>query len=277
MTVSGISPAVEQAAIDYLDRKPSRKRDRFLYGPVRIPAPGERAAERRAAILRYAQQHEGLPDDTIRDIQKRSAKMAKAAGQGAAALPPIYLAQVLKSLAELGLARLSAREIISLMPLTADIPADISIAIMTFIAKHPPMPGDRISIEQAIRTGAIGGIGLLLELHRKTNEQRQRTRSKTAKLAKALAQAQPPARPRPVLLSAWDRAEQRRLEQDREAAKRAMEHARTALARLYPARHQYRPWVVEFLECVAALRASGFEMTLDQSYTVLQIAGGTVT
>jgi hypothetical protein len=155
------------------------------------------------------------------------------------------------------------------MPLTADIPAALSIAVSTFIGMHPPLPGDRASVEQAIRTGHVGGIGLLLELHRKVNEQRQRIRSRTAKLAKA----QPPASPRPTLISAAARAEQRRLEQDKQAAKHALAEATKALARLYPDRHRFKSWMCEFLECCHALRASGFEMTLNQCYTVLQIAG----
>jgi hypothetical protein len=268
MTVSEISPAVEQATIDYLDRKRSRIRntDRFLYGHVNILTPQQRAAQRRAAVLAHVRKTEGLPDDTIRQIQKQSQRMATA---NRVSFAPVYLMQTLKTLADLGLIRLSSAEILSLMPIAQDVPDALLIAVTTFIAKHIPVYNDFLGVRETIKRGCVIGIGGLLELHRYNKEKRQRKRSKAIKLAKALGVPVPGARPK--LLPPHERP------QAKAAAaaqlKAEIEAARAALVRLYKHRHEARfaGWRLDFIEAASAIPA-GYEMHERQRKTVLDLA-----
>jgi hypothetical protein len=180
-----------------------------------------------------------------------------------ASFATIFFAKVLAALSEHGLANISMRQIMQLAQQANEMPDEVALACGCFIAAHPPAT-DFHGMEAAIKLGGIGGVPALVQMHRWIiDRQRKKDALRRSK--------QPKLTNRPVLLS---QVEKQKLKQAKEAEARAeqQEAALEALERLYPIRHRLLPWQIEFLECVEALRKSGFGMVPWQCEQMLELA-----
>ena len=202
----------------------------------------------------------GLDAGRIARLRHRAEKMSR---KNNASFATIFFAKVLAALSEHGLANISIRQVMQLAQQANEMPPELALACGCFIAAHPPAT-DFHGMEAAIKLAKIGGVPSLVQMHRwiidKNRKKDALRRSKQPKLTN-----------RPVLLPKQER-EKRKQQAEAEARAEQAERALDALERLYPIRHRLKqPWQIEFLECVEALRKSGFGMVPWQAEQMLEL------
>ena len=201
----------------------------------------------------------GLDAGRIARLRHRAEKMSR---KNNASFATIFFAKVLAALSEHGLANISIRQVMQLAQQANEMPPELALACGCFIAAHPPAT-DFHGMEAAIKLAKIGGVPSLVQMHRWMIDMNRKKdalrRSKQPKLTN-----------RPVLLPKIER-EKRKQQAEAEARAEQAEAALEALEKLYPIRHRFKPWQVEFLECVEALRKSGFGMVPWQAEQMLEL------
>ena len=190
----------------------------------------------------------GLDAGRIARLRHRAEKMSR---KNNASFATIFFAKVLAALSEHGLANISIRQVMQLAQQANEMPPELALACGCFIAAHPPAT-DFHGMEAAIKLAKIGGVPSLVQMHRwiidKNRKKDALRRSKQPKLTN-----------RPILLPKIER-EKRKQQAEAEARAAQQEAALEALEKLYPIRHRFKRWQIEFLEAVEALRRSGFGM-----------------
>ena len=214
---------------------------------------------RQAKIPARVSNQPGLDAGRIARLRHRAEKMSR---KNNASFATIFFAKVLAALSEHGLANISIRQVMQLAQQANEMPPELALACGCFIAAHPPAT-DFHGMEAAIKLAKIGGVpfaGPDASL-----DHRQKPQEGCAASIEA-TQADQPAGP-------LTQAEKQKRKQQAEAEARAeqAEAALEALEKLYPIRHRFKPWQIEFLECVEALRKSGFGMVPWQAEQMLEL------
>ncbi len=204
----------------------------------------------------------GLDAGRIARLRHRAEKMSR---KNNASFATIFFAKVIAALSEHGYVNISIRQVMQLAQQANEMPPELALACGCFIAAHPPatdfhgmQTGDQARPRSAGCPRWCNFTGIY-----------HRSAPAEAGCPAAIEDAQADQPAGPLAAGRAREAQSKPPRPRRGPSSGRLQLA--ALERLYPIRHRFKPWQVEFLECVEALRKSGFGMVPWQAEQMLEL------